>query len=101
MQKFLLGTLGRLLNDTLMANDLHKTLVNLKNTSHKANSAITHLNDIVGQLNFKESVADRLFNRTISGEKIKNVIKNLETTSSEIDEISKNLNLIISEINDG
>ncbi|MGO4917967.1 MlaD family protein [Maribacter spongiicola] len=95
------GTLGRLLNDTLMANDLHKTLVNLKNTSHKANSTITHLNDIVGQLNFKESVADILFNDTISGEKIKNVIQNLETTSSEIDEMSKNLNLIISEINHG
>ncbi|SFR66776.1 MlaD family protein [Maribacter stanieri] len=95
------GTLGRLLNDTIMANDLYKTMVNLKYTSYKANSTITHLNDIVGQLNFKESVADILFNDTISGEKIKNVIKNLETTSFEIDEMSKNLNLIISEINDG
>ncbi|SHJ88617.1 phospholipid/cholesterol/gamma-HCH transport system substrate-binding protein [Maribacter aquivivus] len=95
------GTLGRLLNDTIMANDLYKTMVNLKYTSYKANSTITHLNDIVGQLNFKRSVADILFNDTISGEKIKNVIKNLETTSFEIDEMSKNLNLIISEINDG
>ncbi|MDO1513942.1 MlaD family protein [Maribacter confluentis] len=95
------GTLGRLLNDTIMANDLHKTMVNLKNTSYKANSTIAHLNDIVKQLNFKESVADILFNDTISGEKIKNVIQNLETTTIEIDEMSKNLNLAISEINDG
>ncbi|TDS16881.1 phospholipid/cholesterol/gamma-HCH transport system substrate-binding protein [Maribacter caenipelagi] len=95
------GTLGRLLNDTIMANDLHKTIINLKNTSYKANATITNLNDIVGQFNFKESTADVLLNDTLSGRRIKNVIQNLETTSSEIDQMSKNLNLIIAEINDG
>ena len=95
------GTLGRLLIDTVMANDLQKTILNLKNISNSAKVTIIEMNKMVAKLNFNESVAGVLLSDTISGGKMKNIIQNLETTSTEIEKMSQNLNSIIGGINDG
>ena len=95
------GTLGRLLIDTVMANDLQKTILNLKNISNSAKVTIIEMNKMVSQLNFDESAAGVLLSDTISGGKMKNIIQNLETTSTEIEKMSQNLNSIIGGINDG
>ena len=49
------GTFGRLLNDSLMAKDLHQTIANLKHTSSEANKMIVQINQIVKQLDFENS----------------------------------------------
>lgn len=95
------GTLGRLLIDTVMANDLQKTILNLKNISNSAKVTIIEMNKMVAKLNFDESAAGVLLSDTISGGKMKNIIQNLETTSTEIEKMSQNLNSIIGGINDG
>ncbi|WP_339627825.1 MlaD family protein [uncultured Maribacter sp.] len=95
------GILGRLLNDTVMASDMKKTILNLKNTSYRTNIALAEMNKMVEQINFEQSAAGILLNDTISGGKMKNVIANLETTSIEIEKMAQNLNSIIEGINDG
>ncbi|SEK24979.1 phospholipid/cholesterol/gamma-HCH transport system substrate-binding protein [Maribacter orientalis] len=95
------GTLGRLLNDTVMSNDLQKTILNLKNASNSANVTMIEMNKMVEQLDFEESAAGVLLSDTISGGKIKNVIEHLETTSIEIEKMAQNLNSIIGGINEG
>ncbi len=95
------GTMGILLNDTIMANNLEKTLVSLRKTGEKANATFSELNNIIGSFNFKESTAGVLLNDTISGGKIRNVIANLETASIDIKEMLNNLNSAVGEIKDG
>ncbi|WP_339657046.1 MlaD family protein [uncultured Maribacter sp.] len=95
------GTLGKLLNDTIMSNDLQKTILNLKNASNSASVTIIELNKMAKKLNFEESTAGVLLSDTITGGKMKNVIEHLETTAIEIEKMSQNLNSIIGGINEG
>lgn len=95
------GTLGRLLNDTIMANNLHETIVNLKNTSKQANYAISDLNKIIKSIDFEESAAGVLLSDTISAVKMKKIIANLEISSEEIFKVTKNLNTVIVDLKNG
>lgn len=95
------GTLGRLLNDTIMANDLKQTIANLKYTSNQANAIMAALNKMVKHVNFEESTAGVLFSDTVSGRMMKNTIQNLETSSIKIKKMTQDLNTTISEIKDG
>ena len=95
------GTMGRLLNDTLMAADLKNTITNLKNASRDANYTIQKLNSIVNQINFEKSAAGVLLNDSLNGVKMQNMLSNLEQSSIEIGEITKNLNSVIGEVKEG
>jgi len=95
------GTLGRLLNDTVMGNDLKQTLINLKFMSRDANTTIAELNKIVRQFDTKESVAGILLRDSLSGEKMRNVISHLETSSMEIEKMAKDLSAVMGDINEG
>lgn len=95
------GTLGRLLNDTKMANDLKQTITNLKYTSNQANSTFSELNRIMETINLEKSAIGVLLTDTISAKKMRNVITNLETSSIEIEKMSKDLNGIIGKATKG
>ncbi|MGB5666249.1 MAG: MlaD family protein [Maribacter sp.] len=95
------GTMGRLLNDTIMATDLRQTITNLKNASWEANTTIQKLNSMIQQINFEKSTAGVIFNDTITGRKMRDIITNLETSSTEIDKMTKNLNIVVDEIKEG
>lgn len=95
------GTFGKLLNDSLMAKELHQTIINLKHTSNEANKMIAEMNQIVNQLDFDNSTAGILLKDSISGNKMKNVISHLENSSQEIEKMSKNLNWVIGDIKTG
>tara|TARA_R110002167_G_scaffold125448_14_gene305616 strand:+ start:843 stop:1826 length:984 start_codon:yes stop_codon:yes gene_type:complete len=95
------GTLGRLLNDTIMANDLKQTITNLKLTSSKANTTIAELGHIIESINIEESMAGVLLNDTVSAEKMRNIIGNLETASLEIDKMTTDLNSVIGNAKQG
>ena len=95
------GTLGRLLNDTVMGTDLKETLVNLKYMSREANATIGELNKMVRQFDTKESVAGALLSDSISGNRMRNAISHLENSTIEIESMSKNLSSIVNDIKDG
>ncbi len=95
------GTFGRLLNDSLMAKDLHQTIANLKHTSNEANTMIAGINRIVEQLDFDNSTAGVLLKDSITGDKMKNIISHLKNSSLEIEKMSMNLNTVIEDIKSG
>lgn len=95
------GTLGKLLNDSIVANDLQQTITNLKYTSNQANSAISDLNTMITTIDLKESAAGILFSDSISGDKMRNTIINLESSSKEIDKMTQDLSAIIEGVNNG
>ena len=95
------GTIGRLLNDTLMAADLKQTITNLNNASRDANYTIQKINDMVGKINFEKSAAGVLLNDSLNGLKMQNVLSNLEQSSIEIAKITKNMNTVIVDVKEG
>jgi phospholipid/cholesterol/gamma-HCH transport system substrate-binding protein len=95
------GTLGKLLNDTLMASDLQQTVANLKQTSKQANTAISELNRMIGSVDFEKSAAGVLLSDTVSAVRMRNMILHLENSSIEIDKMSQDIQTMLGEVKDG
>lgn len=93
------GTLGKLLNDTIMAADLKQTITNLKYTSHTTNTTIAELNTMISSINLDESTAGVLLTDTVSAKQMRHTIGNLEKTSIELEQMSKELNSVIHGLN--
>ncbi len=95
------GTIGLLINDSIMANDLKRTMYELRKASTGASLAITELKEIISSINQSESVAGVLLSDSVSGQKMKTILGNLEQSSMDISEMSKNLNVVLKDIKEG
>jgi phospholipid/cholesterol/gamma-HCH transport system substrate-binding protein len=94
------GTLSALLNDTIMAKDLKKTIVNLKIASRGAVKSINELNGFVTTLKTNnETTLGVLLNDSISGQKLKTIVANIEESSIEIKKVVNNMNTVVNDIN--
>lgn len=94
------GTLGLLLNDTTMANDLKQTLFYLKMTSKETSQTIKKLNALVTSLDSKNNVVGVIKDTAVAN-KMKSIVVNLEKSSSEINEVVSNLNGTITNMKEG
>lgn len=94
------GTVGLLINDTIMANDLKETLVYLKNTSKSTSESMAHLNRLIENLDKKDNVIGVLNDTTVAV-KIKSIVTNLDQSSQEINKVVGNLNATITNIKEG
>lgn len=94
------GTVGMLLNDTLMANNLKETLHYLKITSQGTTTSVAQLNELIASLNKKDNLVG-VINDTVVANKIKHIVTNLEKSSIKIDSVVENLNATITNAKDG
>ncbi len=95
------GTLGRLLNDTLMAKDLKQTINNLKISSSQVNTTLDELQKTLKVINSGDGIAGVLLSDSLSAEKVRNIIQNLEVSSNEITKMTADLNTVIGEMKNG
>ncbi|WP_396144683.1 MlaD family protein [Flavobacterium sp.] len=84
------GTIGMLINDTVMSDDLKQTIYNLKVTTQSTSKSMANLNKIINDLNNKDNVVGALKD-TVTGRKIKMIIVNLEKSSEQINKTITNL----------
>lgn len=94
------GTIGVLLRDSAMANDLKATIHNLKITSEKTSETMDNLNRQIAGLDHKDNVIGVLKD-TVVGNKIRHIVTNLDSSSQEINKVVANLNATISNVKDG
>ena len=94
------GTVGILLKDTSLANNLKETIHYLKITSKGTSESVTKLNQLISSLENKNNVIG-LLKDTAVAKNIKEVVLNLEKSSSEINKVVTNLNSTIVNIKDG
>lgn len=94
------GTVGMLIRDSVMAQDLKTTMNYLKKTSKGTAETVANLNTLINELNRKDNVIGTL-NDTIVANSVKKIIVNLEKSSNEIDKVVTNLNATITNIKDG
>ncbi len=95
------GTLGLLINDSLMASDLKQSLRNINTISFNTSKTINELNAIISSVNYDKSLAAVLLSDSISAIKVKSIISNLENSSNEIDSVINNLNDVILDFKNG
>ena len=95
------GTLGRLLNDTVMSQNLMVTSSNLKKMSFEAKEVLEKLNTIMDEIEFENSVADVLVSDSLSGQQMKSILLNLETSSLKITQIVHSLDSLSNNISKG
>ena len=95
------GSMGLLLNDTIFANDILQTVVELRNTTKGSAVAIAKVNAIISKINYDESAAAVLLSDTASANQMRKVVTNFETSSNDINKITKNLDGYIKEIRTG
>jgi len=94
------GTLGTLLNDSIMANDLKQSIRNLKKVSYGATNSVNEFNSILKSFKSNEnSIAGILLNDTISGKQFKNTLSTVNLASKRLDSTVNNLNKLIKTIN--
>lgn len=93
------GTLGVLLNDTLMAQNLKSMSYNLKEASLGASNSVNELNGLIRSLRTnKESVLGVLINDTLSGKTLKNTLAHLEETSTQLETIAGAIDQVVKDI---
>ena len=95
------GTLGMLINDTIVASDLKQTVKQLKITSIEASKAMKELNSIISSLDIENSVAGTLLNDSIQARKVKSIITNLDESSRDIKGVINNINQTLTNIKEG
>lgn len=95
------GTLGVLIADTTMAENIKQTIDKLKATSQGTSNTMYNLNKVIAKINMEESVAGVLLNDTLAGQQIRLVLDNLEQSSKEINSVTNDLGDMIAEINNG
>ena len=94
------GTMGSLINDTLMARDLKETMRYLKLTGKGASETVLKLNQLIESLDNKDNVIGVIKDSAVA-QKIKNMVTNLDESSVGIDKAITNLNATIKNIKDG
>lgn len=94
------GTIGLLVNDTVMANDLKQTMRYLKITSKGTSESIEKLNSLMTRLSNKNNSIGVLSD-TVVANKIKSIVVNLDHSSSEINKVVENLNATILNVKEG
>ncbi len=95
------GTVGTLINDTILAKNIQQTVVELRKISEETNLAISRVNQIISKVNYDESVAAVILSDTAAANQIKTIFVDLEKSSRDINEVTTNLNDYIVKIKSG
>ncbi|RZJ35627.1 MAG: MCE family protein [Flavobacterium sp.] len=94
------GTVGTLLRDTVMANNLRKTLRYLELTGKTTSESMKKVDRLIGSLNQRDNVVGVL-NDTAVASRLRRISVNLEKSTAQIDVLMANLNETVTNARDG
>ena len=95
------GTLGILINDTIVSENFKQILYNLKTASNEANKSLRNIEKLISTINLDKNIAGILLNDTIEAKKIKRILSNFETSSNDIKTLTANANKTLLNLKDG
>lgn len=94
------GTVGLLIKDSVLANDLKETIHYLKITGKGTSESVMRLNNLIAELDHKDNVIGVLKDTAVANN-IKKIVRNLDESSTKIDKVVTNLNATIVNIKEG
>jgi phospholipid/cholesterol/gamma-HCH transport system substrate-binding protein len=95
------GALGLLITDSTLTKDLRQTITNLRETTESTASSLKKINQLIAQVDLKNSPAGVLLSDTLSGNQVATIIDNLENSSNDIGKVTTGLEDLITQIKDG
>lgn len=95
------GTLGMLIKDSTVSQNLKQTVSYLKLSSIEANKSIKELNRVIKSIDLENSVAGVVLNDSIEAQKVRNIITNLNESSENIQLVLDNINSTLEQLKDG
>jgi phospholipid/cholesterol/gamma-HCH transport system substrate-binding protein len=95
------GTLGMLVSDTILAQNIQGIVLDLSKTSKEANAAIAKINNMVSKIKYDESAAAVILSDKDAANQVKSMFANLEKSSKDMNEVTKNLTTYLNEIKAG
>lgn len=95
------GTIGTLINDTLLSKNIKLTVLELKRSSEATSSAIARINSIISKINYDESAAAVILSDTAAANQMRNIFTSLEKSSQDVNQVTENLNEYILELKNG
>ena len=78
------GTVGTLINDTIMAQNILQSVAELRKTTETASLAMTRINTMISKINYDESAAAVILSDTAAANQIRSIFASLEKSSEEI-----------------
>lgn len=94
------GTLGSLINDTIISKDLGETIRYLKLTAKGTSETVTKIDKLVASLDNKDNVVGVLKDPAVA-HKIKNMVNNLDQSTTELNKVITDLDATILNIKEG
>ena len=94
------GTLGLLLNDTLMSKDLRETMRYLKSTTKKTSETVTKIDKLVTSLDKSDNAIGVIKDPAVAN-KIKNMVTNLDQSAIELNKVISHLDVTILNLKEG
>ena len=94
------GTMGLLINDSLMATDVKETLRYLKLTGKGTSESVLKLNTLIASLDNKNNVLGVIKDTAVAN-KLKNMVSSLGKSTADINKVVANLNTTIINAKDG
>lgn len=94
------GTIGLLIKDSAIVNEIKSTVYNLKKTSQGTTALIDKVNQIVKNVDQKNNLIGVLRDTAVA-KKIKNIITNINQSSTQINTITYNLDKTVLNIKEG
>lgn len=94
------GTLGLLLNDTLMSKDLRETMRYLKSTTKKTSETVTKIDQLVTSLDKSDNTIGVIKDPVVAN-KIKNMVTNLDQSTIELNKVISHLDATILNLKEG
>ncbi|MBO3117684.1 MCE family protein [Winogradskyella sp. DF17] len=95
------GTLGMLITDSTLSQNLKETVNYLKRTSVEAHKSVKELNKLILSVNFDNSVAGVILNDTIEAQNVRKIIANLNKSTDDIKIVMDNLNATLEQLKNG
>lgn len=95
------GTLGLLLNDEQMGDNLRQTIAHLKAASQDASRVVADIEQVVTSVNNEDNLFNVLVNDSVAANQFKAIIANLEQSSQDINLVINNLNDVVLDVKEG
>jgi len=94
------GTLGRLLNDTLMALNLKNSFTNLHAISLETQEAVKDMRSFMNGHDLKNSAAAVLVSDSLTGTKMRDIIAEIDASSHKMTSVLTTLDTVITRVKD-
>ena len=95
------GTIGNLISDSILSQNIQETVVNLRLASVRAEHLLNFVEQGIEQTNFQGGTVGTLLSDTILAQDIKTVISDLSRTTENTKTVSEDLKKLITEIRQG